>query len=450
MALGNNNTIYFGGYRHGRAVYGTVDATLNTINAIYDETSRSCKAIAYRYLSGTSYLFAGDQWTVNSAKISSFYTAGGALAHINSNGFTDALSEVDVALSQHSTLTTIYGISIGRYDSRHIALFKNNLSNLQTSSLSKRKVALPQYWQWHEEGGSVARTASDTYVAAIDVRCDTAEKDGVWFVKFKIVSSVMNIIETRLIEFPTQKVIVKDLCYVDTKNGEKLCVAGQYMDATPSSSWDGCPFIMVIDTNLTNEKVKLYAKHYPQYGSRNFTLNKMCYDVSVSGLIAVGGYCSYLPTYPTCGIYLATSKIFSNSNPQYSCIENLSVTNRSTIRSYGMINGMSAIAPLWSLGMDSTSFDTNKSITLDCVPAILPETKSVGIPSNQHCIVSGNTLVFYNTEGIVDFIIYDIAGKKVKQGSTSSSINISSLQKGVYIIQISQNKQIIATEKFVK
>ena len=115
-----------------------------------------------------------------------------------------------------------------------------------------------------------------------------------------------------------------------------------------------------------------------------------------------------------------------------------------------MINGMSAIAPLWSLGMDSTSFDTNKSITLDCVPAILPETKSVGIPSNQHCIVSGNTLVFYNTEGIVDFIIYDIAGKKVKQGSTSSSINISSLQKGVYIIQISQNKQIIATEKFVK
>ena len=450
MALGSNNLIYFGGYRLGKAVYGIIDATFSNINVIYDESSQYCKAIAYKNLSGTSYLFTGDQCTANTARLSSFYTAGGALNHMNSAGFADALSEVDVSLSQHSTLATTYGISIGRFDSRHLALFKNNLSNLQTSTSSKRKVDLPQYWQWHEGGGSVERIDNDTYVAVIDVRCDTAEKDGVWLVKFKMISTTMNIIATRLIEFPTQKVIVKDLCYVDTKGGKKLCVAGQYVDMTPSSSWNGCPFIMLIDTNFTNEKVKLYATHYPQYWNRNFTLNKMCYNMSVSRLVAVGSYWSYLPTYPTGGIYLATSNVFSNSHPQYSCVENLNVTNKVTVRSYGTINGMSTMCPQWSLNVDSASFDTIKPISLDCVPVMLPETKSVSMPSNQHCNVTENALVFHNIDGIVDFVIYDITGKKVKQGSASSSINISSLHKGAYIIQISQNKQIVATEKFVK
>ena len=451
IALGNNNIIYFGGYRHSKAVYGTVNATLDTINAIYDENSHYCKAIAYRHLNGTSYLFTGDQWTVNSAKISSFYTAGGALTPMNSNGFTDALSEVDVVLSQNSTLAATYGISIGRYDSRHIALFKNNLSNLQTSSLSKRKVILPQYWQWHEGGGSVARTVNDTYVAAIDVRCDTSEKDGVWFVKFKMVSSVMNIIETKLIEFPAQKVIVKDLFFVDDlKKGYRLCVAGQYIDATLSTSWNGCPFIMVIDTNLINEKVKLYATHYPQYGNRNFTLNKMCYDAPTNRLIAVGSYWSYPPTYTTGGIYLATSNIFSNSTPQYSCVEDLTVANKSTVRSYGLINGMSTMLPQWTLSMVFPSYDTTKSISTDCVPSLLPETKSMSESLNHHIVIVENHIEFQNVDGMVDYVIYDMLGRKEDWGSVSSSINISSLPKGVYIIQISQNNQIIAREKFVK
>lgn len=450
MALGSNNFIYFGGYRLGKAVYGIIDATFSNINVIYDESSQYCKAIAYKNLSGTSYLFTGDHLTGNSSEISTIYMSGGALYHFYSSYFGDLLSIVDVALSQHSTLTDTYGISICKLDSYHLALSKNSIQSHQSSILSRRKLTLPQYWQWHEGGGSVERIDNDTYVAVIDVRCDTAEKDGVWFVKFKMVSSIMNITSTRLIEFPTQKVFVKDLYYVDTKGGKKLCVAGQYIDNLDSTSWNGCPFILGIDTNFTNERVKLFATNYQEYGKRNFTLNKMYYNAPINRLVAVGSYCRYMPTNPTGGIYLVTSNVFSNTIPQYSCVEVLNVVNNSAVCSYGTINGTSAMHPQWSLNMSFASYDTTKNISEDCAPAMLPETKSVSMPSNRHCSVTENALVFHNIDGIVDFVIYDITGEKVKQGSTSSSINISSLRKGAYIIQISQNKQIVATEKFVK
>ncbi len=373
MALGSDNFIYFGGYRLGKAIYGTIDATFSNINIIYDENSLYCKAIAYKTINGGNYLFTGDQWTGSSGKISTFSMSGGALNPYYSSNFVDSLSIVDVALSQHSNMTDTYGISICRFDSRHIALFKNLIQDHQFSIISRRKLTLPQYWQWQERGGSVVRIAADKYVAAIDMRCDTVEKDGIWLVKFKYINSVLSIIDTKLMEFPTQKVFVKDLCFIDTKNGVKLCVEGQYVDATSSTSWNGCPFVLEIDTTFTNERVRLFATHYQEYGKRNFTLNKMCYNVSINRLVATGSYCRYTPTNPTGGIYLVTSNIFSNTIPQYSCAEELSITSKNTSRSSSVINGVSIMYPSWTVNIHLCTIHSEIPISVDCVPTLLNE-----------------------------------------------------------------------------
>ena len=383
--------------------------------------------------------------------VTSFSKTGNILNAIDACYSVDDISLVDVVLSQHTTSPPAYGISIGRMNSRKMAVMLNKTNNLSTTTLSRRNVNLPQYWQWQVGGGSIVKISTDTYVTATDVRCDTAEKDGIWMVKLRVTGSSVNVIETRLIEFPTQKVVVNDLYVIeDKKRGYRLCLAGQYVEDNPSNLWCGCPFILQMDTNFTNERVKKFATHYYEYGMKNYTLNKMCYNASIGVLVAVGKYNRH-PSYTAPGgIYLVTNNVFSNLTPLYSCVEDLDVNIKNVVRSYGMINGMIYTTPANEPVHSRPQDFLEVPIIEDCFPAILPEEKFVSEPSNQHCITTSGSLILQDIYGQVDYIIYDMLGRTMSKGSASSSINIASLPKGIYIVRILQNNQIIATEKFTK
>ena len=192
MTMGNNNIINFAGYWEGKAVYGTLGMN-NIIRLKQDAGTLYCKAISYRSFTGTGgFLLTGDQWTNNRSSMASF-SSSSTLTPDAARSFRDLLSIADVVLSQHSTLSSAYGISLCQTSTQQMALAKHNLSDLGTVSATREIVTLPTHWSWHEGGGSIVRINDDRYAAAIDVRCDTIEKDGIWLVKFAVTANQITI-----------------------------------------------------------------------------------------------------------------------------------------------------------------------------------------------------------------------------------------------------------------
>lgn len=449
MAVGKNDTINFSGYRNGTAVYGTLDPSDN-IHVTYDNTTLYSKAIFYRNFSGTGYLLTGDQWNSSYPKLAAF-TSSTTLSFDTASYFRNQMTIVDVVLSQHSNKSSAYGISLCRTSSQKMAFARHNLNNLGTSILTRKIVTPPTHWTWHEGGGSIVRISADRYVAAIDMRCDTAEKDGVWLVKFSV-GTTFTIYGTQLLEFPAQKVIVKDMyCVNDANRGNKLCIVGQYIDPFASSPWHGCPFVIQTDTTLVNSTVKEYATHYPDYGHRNFQLNKLDYNKPFGIVIGAGSYCKYGTAYPTGGIYLSVIDPFSTTTPTFPCAFPLTVVKLPHTFSLSNMMQMANFSPVLSnFNHPCLPYLNSIQILLDCIPARPKENTIANTQHSKYFYQDGEKIVLQNIDGTADYAIFDMSGKVAMKGSTASSISISHLKSGLYIIHITVNNKIVATEKFVK
>lgn len=449
MVVGSNNIINFAGYRNGEAIYGTLGNNYQ-IKYKKDNNTLYSKAISYSSFTGYGgYLLTGDQWTNNRSSLASFASSS-TLSLNGARSFRDLLSIVDVVLSQHTTMSSAYGISLSHTSTQQMALAIHNLGDLGTSAVSREIVNLPTHWSWHERGGSIVRIDADRYVVAIDTRCDTVEKDGIWLVKFAVTSNQITIYGSQLLEFPSQKVIVKDMiCINDATYGNKLFVTGQFIDATDTSAWSGCPFVLKTDTSFLPCDVKRYATHYTDYGMRNFQLNKLCYDPSSRTLLAAGSYCKY-GSATIGGIYLASIDPFSTTIPTYPCTVPIPIEKLQhgfTPTTMQPMGGMTKNEG--GLTKYPTSAST-KSVILDCMPVLFSDKKLVNNTHGVFLYQDGERMVLQNIDEGVHYEIFDVTGAMVMKGASDSSINISSLKHGLYVIRISSHGKIIATEKFVK
>jgi len=449
MVMGSNNTINFAGYRNGIALYGTL-APNNDINVIYDNNSIGSKAIDYRLFTGTGgYLLTGDRWNNSRSRLASF-SSSLVLTPDTARSFRDVLSVVDVALSHHSILSNAYGMSVCRTNTQELTIAKHNLSDLGTATSTRKIVGLPPHWSWSEGGGSIVRINNDRFVAAIDVRCDTIEKDGIWLVKIAVSANDVTIYGTQLWEFPSQKVVVKDMvCYPPLTKGENLSIAGQYIDRTDTSAWCGCPFVLQTDTNIIKCTVKKFATHYPDYGQRNFQLNKLYYNPNAHRIIGAGSFCRYgSATFG--GIYLTSINPNSTITPTYPCTVPLPVVKLTSSFSTTSMQAMGAITKSWTLYSDTTSTFSPYPFNTDCASAYISEGKSVNTLHSEYLRQVGESLAIVGLDEVVNYSIYDMTGRVITEGSTSSIINISHLNPGIYIIRIMLKNKIIIAEKFVK
>ena len=80
------------------------------------------------------------------------------------------------------------------------------------------------------------------------------------------------------------------------------------------------------------------------------------------------------------------------------------------------------------------------------------EEKSFGkaVSNELFFSVQNNKIIMDNIDGGYFFDIYNSIGERVIHGCANNEIDISFLRKGLYIIRLSHNNEIISTYKFVK
>lgn len=460
IRIASNGRIFFAGTQNGQGIQGELLSSGHLKKVRYDTAFREITAMAYLpFANSESILYCGHN-NANKAVHGLQPTAGGARKMKITDNINTNKKVKDIASYVGGTQLLKCGGIILRYNSSsQVDLISFNASGMGTSSLSKT-VNIPSGWQWHEGGGAITQVEGSNYVAVVDVRNTMLNVDGVFFIKFSVSSiGKISVYDTRVISMPEPKVVVKDVLYINVlDNDDPLLddvsynVIGQYI--TNSSGW---PFLLKTDTTFTNYYALEYMTFQPNAEKCNFQLNKaVFFNDDNYPLSAVGSFDAFPGVFNTGGIYLTQNNYGQIWYYFNECESDIPLSSPVTSSSNSSLTLSGSVTSTTLLSADSAYFVnqfTPPAQNIICNKGDWPEEeKSLGkaVSNELFFSVQDNKIIMDDIDGGCFFDIYNSIGERVIHGHATNEIDISFLRKGLYIMRLSHNNEIISTYKFVR
>lgn len=454
IRIASNGRILFAGTQNGHGILGELLSSGHLKKVQYDTAFIEITAMTYLPLANNERtLFCGHNNANKGLHGMLTIPSNTRSVKVTDNNYLNKKVKDIAYYIGGSQLLKCGGVMLRYNSSTQADLISFNASAIGTSSQSKT-VNIPIGWQWHEGGGAIAQVSDLSFVAAIDVRNTVEGVDGVFFIKFRINAlGIVSVYDTRIISMPEPKIVVKDIVYVNdpTYDDVSYNIIGQYITVGY-----GHPFILKTDTSFTN----YYALEYTTFQSNselcNFRLNKAVRYNDDYPVIAVGAFDACQGVFNTGGIFLSqnlpgdfwyyfancesdiplSSPVISTSNTSLSLLNSSTAPNVLPADSAYFVNQFTPPAQ---------NIICNKGDWSE-------EEKSFGkaVSNELFFSVQNNKITMDNIDGGYFFDIYNSIGERVIHGCANNEIDISFLRKGLYIIRLSHNNEIISTYKFVK
>lgn len=452
IVIGSANEIIFSGLQNNEAVIGQISAAGNSLSWLRKDTySTGYTAMAEATINNTSKSVAIK--SKNNFRSATCLHTNGNFATPTSRLHIDTVVNKDIAVSLGAGWTTSYAVTIGRKDASTMAVFAWKLN---MSQAGKAFVSLPAYWKWHEGGGTITNIGPDEYIAAIDVRCDSAYRDGVLLIKMKVKTTV-TILESKIIVFPAPKVIVHDIHFIDEplEGDVSVNILGHFVNTSdvtiPTNT--GCPFCIKIDTALTVYHTMQYGSTWDtSYMRKNYQLNKGVYNNSIQIFATTGSYNGDSNNL-TGGLYFVQNQIGDSWCDDALCEEQmylpcipvaLTTNTMGTWQSDNMSYNI--------VGAQISSPISNNYENL-CVRKMPFRQKNINKSQEGNLFKvhsSNGTLQLFDLQHQCVFSIFDMKGRLVVKGQTDGYIDIHTLKKGIYIIRVRDENGDWYSEKFIR